>query len=394
MVFKIMKAASSFYAVDYNEKKQEQGLAENVYFQNFGYLQDKDIVTKEEFKKYFEDFSSRNDRVKNPQFHAALSCKGDEASFRELKDYAIELMKKLGYGNNPMLIYEHKDTKNNHIHIVTSRVGPDGKKIDHNLEGIRASKILNDILKIDSKQSCKQAIENTLSYSISTAAQFKLLMEQQGYKTNEKENNIIFYRHGYTQGQIGVKQVEEQIAKRTKDTKRTAQIKAFIVKYKQSHNPTISQDKNPNIHTSVKPTYQSDLTNHIQKTFGIQFVFHGERNKDPYGYTIIDHTQKAVYKGSEVMRLEELRKPLSQDQKKDQALKEEKSEKETLSASKPDTNNKENISQDSPTNKPERSADQSINTGVASIVGDTLRDVESEANIQSGKKKRKNQRRL
>jgi hypothetical protein len=231
MVFKIMKAAASFYAVDYNEKKQEQGLAENVYFQNFGYLQDKDSVTKEEFKKYFDDFSSRNDRVKNPQFHAALSCKGDEASFQELKDYAIELMNKLGYGNNPMLIYEHKDTKNNHIHIVTSRVGQDGKKIDHNLEGIRANKILNDILKIDSKQSCKQAIETTLSYSISTPAQFKLLMEQQGYKTNEKENNIIFYRHGYTQGQIEIKQVEEQISKRTKDTKRTAQIKAFIVKY-------------------------------------------------------------------------------------------------------------------------------------------------------------------
>ncbi|MGI8637914.1 MAG: hypothetical protein ACR2KZ_21150, partial [Segetibacter sp.] len=158
--------------------------------------------------------------------------------------------------------------------------------------------------------------------------------------------------------------------------------------------PTIVQDKNPNIHTSVKPTYHSDLTNHLQKTFGVQFVFHGERKKDPYGYTIIDHTGKAVYKGSEVMRLEELRKPLSQDQKKDQPLKEEKSEKEN----KPGTSavtDKEKPTQDlSAKKEPERSENASINTGLGSIVGSTLRDVESEANSQSPKKKRKNQRRL
>lgn len=388
-----MKASLSFGAVDYNEAKQEKGLAENVYFQNFGYLQDKDVVSKEEFKKYLEDYSARNSRVKNPQFHAALSCKENESSFQELKDHAIELMKRLGYGNNPMLIYEHKDTKNNHIHIVTSRIGPAGKKIDHNLEGVRANKILNEILKVDAKQNCKLAVEKSLSYSISTVPQFKLLMEQQGYKLNEKDNDIIFYRHGSQQGKIGITLIEEQIVKRKKDIKRTKQIKAFIVKSKQDHNSTITRDKNPNIYKSVKPTFRSDLTNHLQKTFGIQFVFHGERDKDPYGYTIIDHTQKAVYKGSEVMRLEELRKPLFQDQAKGQHIKEEKPEKEALAISKePD---KEKLSQDTATNRrTERSDDVTISTGLGSIIDNALREVESEANSLSGKKKRKNQRRL
>lgn len=39
-----MKAAASFYAVAYNENKQAKGLAEGVYFQNFGYLQDKNTA--------------------------------------------------------------------------------------------------------------------------------------------------------------------------------------------------------------------------------------------------------------------------------------------------------------------------------------------------------------
>lgn len=131
MVFKILPAAASFHAVAYNENKQEKGHAENIYFENFGYLQDKNAaikafssfyavdynenkqeagqaekthrqnfsgisenesITKQEIKKYFEEYSSRNSRIKNPQFHAILSCKGNEHSFTELKDYALELM--------------------------------------------------------------------------------------------------------------------------------------------------------------------------------------------------------------------------------------------------------------------------------------------------------------
>lgn len=180
-----------------------------------------------------------------------------------------------------MLIYEHRDTKNNHIHIVTSRVGPDGRKIDHNLEGKRANRILNEILKHDTKQELKQVLEKTLAYNISTVAQFKLLVEQKGYNVSEKEDSILFFRHGTGQGNISKKAVEDQIANRVIDTNRTKQIKAFIHKYKSTHDPAIVQDKNPNIRTAIKASYHSDLTNHLHSTLGIQFVFHGEKTRIP-----------------------------------------------------------------------------------------------------------------
>src|SRR3954453_15951853 len=97
------------------------------------------------------------------------------------------MMKRLGYGDNPILIYEHRDTKNNHIHIVSSRVGPDGKKIDHNLEGVRANQILNELLKNDPKQSFTNDLNHALSFNFSSVAQFALLVEQQGYKHKQDD---------------------------------------------------------------------------------------------------------------------------------------------------------------------------------------------------------------
>ena len=128
-IFKIMTATgSNFSAVNYNEKKVKEGTAGLVHFENFGNLQDKKEITKEEFKMYLKEYSAQNTKIKNPVFHATCSCKGQELNHEQLKEIALEIMENLGYKENPVLIYEYDDTSNNHIHIVTSRVGEDGKK--------------------------------------------------------------------------------------------------------------------------------------------------------------------------------------------------------------------------------------------------------------------------
>lgn len=51
LVFRIMKPATTFHGVDYNERKQKKGNAELVYFENFGPLQlGRESITREEFK--------------------------------------------------------------------------------------------------------------------------------------------------------------------------------------------------------------------------------------------------------------------------------------------------------------------------------------------------------
>jgi hypothetical protein len=202
-------------------------------------------------------------------------------------------------------------------------------------------------------------------------------MEEQGYKAGDKDNQVLFYRHGTEQGRVGEKQIDEQMARRVKDTKRIGQIKAFIHKYKQTHDPTIAQNKNPNIHASVKASYQSELTNHLQKTFGVQFIFHGERHKHPYGYTIIDHAHKSVFKGSEVMKLEELGKPIAKDQKQEQKQKEQKVEKPEKSETDitrkitPAISGNNRHSEDTGTRQVNKPDEVHITTGLSNVIGNT-----------------------
>ena len=113
-------------------------------------------------KKYLAYFSSMNTRIKSPQFHAILSSKGQSFTTDQLKDHALQLMQKMGYGDNPLLIYAHTDTKNNHIHIISSRIGPDGRKIPDKYEGLTANRILSEMLQLDTQQDCKQAIKEGL----------------------------------------------------------------------------------------------------------------------------------------------------------------------------------------------------------------------------------------
>ena len=211
-IFKIMPAAgSNFSAVNYNEKKVKQGKGGLVYFENFGNLQDRTEISKEEFKKYLQEYSARNAKIKNPVFHATCSCRGQELSHDELKDIALEIMKQLGYAENPILIYEHHDTKNNHIHIVSSRVGANGKKIKDNFEGKRANHYLNAILNREPHQEFNQHLNSSLTYKFGTHAQFALLMELHGYKMQKKDDQFLFFKHGEKQGSINLSDLDQKI---------------------------------------------------------------------------------------------------------------------------------------------------------------------------------------
>jgi hypothetical protein len=306
-IFKIMSAAGgNFNAVNYNEKKVKQGVAGLVFFENFGSLQDKEEITKEEFTKYLQAYSSRNNKIKNPVFHATCSCKERELSHEQLKDIALEIMQSLGYKENPVLIYEHHDTKNNHIHIVTSRVGEDGKKIKDNFEGKRANQFLNAILKREPHQEFSRLLNNALSYKFGTQAQFVLLMEMNGYKTKKTDGNLLFYKHGEKQGEISLIDIDKRIKLVENERRNTNQIKAIIHKYKKQYSGKLHSNHDHKFTTEQKK-FESDLTDFLKQKFGMDFIFFTGKDKDkPYGYMIIDHHNREVYKGSDVLKLDYL----------------------------------------------------------------------------------------
>src|SRR5690606_8640251 len=140
---KILSSTSSFNGVTYNTNKTQNEKGELTRLRNFGYLQDTKEVGPNEVKNYLMAHSNRNSLVKDKQFHAMISCKGREFSKEQLTDIAHEWVDKMGYGNNPFLIVFHKDTANNHVHIVSSRIDKEGKKISDSFEKLRAQEAID-----------------------------------------------------------------------------------------------------------------------------------------------------------------------------------------------------------------------------------------------------------
>ena len=158
MIATILPSTPTFHAVVYNEKKVPEGVATLLEIKNFGSIDTLGYESPKELQEYLIKYSEANSRVKNPQFHLAISCKGDEWTHEELREFAHKYLDEMGYGNiqQPMLIYAHYDTDNNHIHIVTSRVAPDGKKICDSKERIRSQKVLEKLLNENIKNKAEK----------------------------------------------------------------------------------------------------------------------------------------------------------------------------------------------------------------------------------------------
>lgn len=308
MTVKILSSTSSFNGVSYNTNKTQTAKGELMKFKNFGYLQHSSNVTPEEMKTFLKVHSNRNKQVKGKQFHAVISCKEREYTKIELTKIAEEWLDKMGYGANPYLIVFHSDTKNNHVHMVSSRIGTNGRKIKDNMERVRGQKAINEIMNRDVHRECQQTINDLKSYSFSTVSQAMLFLESRGYSLKEEQDALKLYKYGIFQGQIPQLQITEKLTSYTLDKQRQTQLKAIIDKYLKVYNsepsPVYEPVKGNRIGKQVG--YRSELSDFLKAKFGLEFIYHGKEGKDPYGYTIIDYKAKIIFKGSEIYPLKKL----------------------------------------------------------------------------------------
>ncbi|MDZ7606863.1 MAG: relaxase/mobilization nuclease domain-containing protein [Cyclobacteriaceae bacterium] len=288
MIVKILSSARNFAGVQYNERKNDAGNSELLVAANFGALGNNPEVNRMDYIRYMQAVSALNPRVSNRQFHAVISVKGTDYPLDKLKEIGVSFLDKMGYGKNPYLIYHHGDTGNTHIHLVSTRVNKQGQKVDDAFEKIRSQKVMQELLSLDPAYEAKTKIEKALGYSFSTEAQFRLLLEQTGYILREKNEEIEVVRYGCVQGSVERAVVQARIGEYSIDENRREQLKAWLLKY------AVGKNMDEGIEV-------------MRKKFGVELVYHQAQGQDkPYGYTLIDHTKKAVYKGSQVLSMHEL----------------------------------------------------------------------------------------
>ena len=291
MIATILRSSTRFNAVEYNEKKVTQGTAELLEIKNFDLLQNTGNVNSSSLQDYLIKYSAKNDNIQKPQFHLAISCKKDEYDYDELIEFAHKYLKEMGYGEEgqPLLIYGHYDTNNHHIHIVTSRIDPQGKKIEHNNERLRSQAVINKIMGLNPQDEVKKTIQESLTYSFDTLGQFQAILESCGYESFNDADMICIKKGGVVLDTIHLDEISKQfkVSKKEESEKRRKQLKAVFLKYKK-----ITSNK-------------EELYRILKKKFGVDLIFIGKKDS-PYGYLVVDHKEKAVYKGGDVLSLKDL----------------------------------------------------------------------------------------
>ena len=283
MIVKFLKNSKTFAAVSYNDKRVNNGEAELLVKENFGNsicLFDDSLIHKE----YLKLWSEKNKRVKNPQLHVVFSAKHDSLDKNQLKAIAIEWLNEMGYGEVPYLIYFHNNSNHNHVHIVSTRVDKNGFKINDSFEHERGLKVLNKIMCVDELNSLRSKLSGFLRFSFSTRTQFKELLSKSGFTVHDNPGTAsLLVGWGSSKLTLGYELIDycSQRYFHVIDKKRRSQLQALIYKYAQIFN-------------------RDEFCYFMKQQFGLDFIFYGKDN-NINGYTILDYSNKSIYKGSEVL---------------------------------------------------------------------------------------------
>lgn len=128
MVAKVISGKDIQGALNYNEQKVLQGKAQCI--QASGFTKEVDKLNFFDKLNRFTDLHDRNHRTKTNTLHISLNFDMTEKlSMEDLNKVASTYMEMIGFGDQPYLVYEHQDAAHQHVHIVTTIIQENGKRI-------------------------------------------------------------------------------------------------------------------------------------------------------------------------------------------------------------------------------------------------------------------------
>jgi hypothetical protein len=145
MVAKITIPKSVECALNYNENKVQKDTAECLHASN--YLNEVKNMNFYQKLNAFESLNSLNKRATTKALHVSLNFDPSEKlSNDKLIEIASIYMEKIGFGEQPFLVYKHNDAGHPHIHIVSNTIRGDGSRINtHNIGRNQSEKARKEI---------------------------------------------------------------------------------------------------------------------------------------------------------------------------------------------------------------------------------------------------------
>ncbi len=322
MVIKIYAPApSTSSAVQYNERKVAEGKASVIFSSKI----DDPRNPMKTFKRY-ENGSIRTEKM---SFHASINPSvTDNMTDAQVREFAREYMEKMGYGNQPYILYKHTDTGRIHYHIVSVRVDENGRKIPDFRERKRSQQAMRELAakygyEIGKKKEAgkqegagetnpyqgfdpsageygrqiERIAELAMTYHFTNSRQFAVVMESLGVKVVPQED-----------GSVGFIGLDPRTHKECTSVIRDAGIRYPTMDEIEEHAKqctgqikTREKERVRNVARAAMKSCNTELhtLRYLAKS-GIYVKFSKTAEGKIFGVTFVDHHNKCVFKASEV----------------------------------------------------------------------------------------------
>lgn len=329
MVAKISTGQSLYGALAYNQDKVGEGhakiLAANLVLQpEDGQFSIGDCMND------FQRWMPSHYRTEKPVIHISLNPHPDDVlTDEQLSAIGEEYMQKLGYGNQPYLIFKHEDIDRRHIHIVSLRVDSTGKKINDSNEYRRSKAITEELEQkyglhpaegqkkgedwqltpVDSgKGNLKKQINNVVKpllkmYRFQSIGEFRALLSLYNIGVEEVKGEVNGCNyHGILYSALNKDGEKNGTPIKSSVLGKSTGIAAIEKQMQQSG--TVIKDKKlkERIRRVVSAAMQrtrteSDFRKELSAQ-GIDLVLRRNEDNRIYGVTFIDHRNRVVLNGS------------------------------------------------------------------------------------------------
>ena len=324
MVAKISIGSSLYGVLSYNGEKmnKEQGRvlgANKIILPADGQI---DIARMVE---NFNAFMPKTGKTKKPVLHISLNPHPDDRlTEQQYEILAREYLEKLGFGEQPYIIYKHMDIGRHHIHIVTVNVNEQVKRLNqdflfrrskkittemeekYNLHKAQREKITLDmpIKKVDPSGDIKRQVANTVKmvgmrYKFQTLGEYNAVLslynircEQTDGRVNGREYHGLVYFATDDEGKVIANPFKA--SRLGKFASRTA-VEGRFERAKDKINVAPTRSMVADVLSCA--TDKDDFTTKL-KDGGIDVVFRYTDEGRIYGVTFIDHNTMTVLNGS------------------------------------------------------------------------------------------------
>lgn len=335
MVARITTPANLQETLNYNEHKVRKGVAECIAENNF--MLPVNCMNFYHKLDWFENRNALNDRASTKTIHISLNFHPSENfSDEKLSDIAVDYMTRIGFGDQPYLVYKHKDAGHPHIHIVGTTIRDDGTRINtHNIgrnQSETARRLLEEkyqlvparkqnvakTIALNSfnlsrveygKSETKRGISNILCqvinlYSYTSLPEFNAVLRQfsivadrgnEGSFTHRK-NGLLYRVLDTNLNPIGVPIKASTIA--GKPTLSYLQ-KRCEINSKHREILQLSLRKNVDAALAVGPLSIADLVKQLESR-NIYTVLRQNGEGRIYGITFVDNQNRSVFNGSQL----------------------------------------------------------------------------------------------